>query len=911
MVKVRSMKRAKRILLIAGMLVLCVGAADARLWGSKKPQPQSARDAATPPAAATMMLTGVEIEGSRVTLRTSGAPAYTSYSPSPAVFIVDLTGASRDAAVAVPANLPPAVISLSADDVVEMGNRLTRITFHLSENLHPEAVAADNSVVITVPATAIAITNAETPAVQQEMLPAVIPATPAPEPAAMNTTQEPAAVATGVEPLPGPAVEVSEPVARAEEIPLPRARNVRAIDAQARNGAVAVRITADGTMKYKAFRLENPSRLVIDLDGVKNGVAKNAVAVDDDVVKRVRVGQFQAAPPVARVVIDLAHRTEYTVQEEGDALLVNFGGTATAEAPAPETRPAETQVAETQVPETHIAETHVAPEPVAPAPAASAVSVAQQSPAPPTPARVEAPAPKPVIEAPARKTTAAPATDLPAQVPTVADDATWKMPAKREPASKGARSRITAPRAQAPPATTPAAGSAEDVFDEAAPQQQQSMQSQSQAQPLPQVQTGTGSAAQTLSGTRTLSNGPRVFTGEPMSMNLKDADLKDVIRTFADLTGLNIAVDPGVGGSVTVNFTEVPWDQALDLILRQNNLTFTLEGNVMRIGTIERLSAETAATRRLAEEERLNVPLTTLSFKLSYARATEVAALLRDISSPRARIIVDQRTNQLIISEIPQFLQTMQNLITTVDIPTRQVMIEARIVESSRTFSQTWGFSWGFDGTLDPAIGSGTGLVFPNRIGFVGGPFSFTGGAPPVLGLHLHDVLGAFNLDFALNAAESQGYAKVVSAPRVTTQDNQAAEIQSGFQIPYQTRINFTTTVQYLDATLRLSVTPQITEAGTVIMDIAVQKNEPLTGLTIEGAAGTPLTTRQARTRLMVRDGGTAVIAGIFQARDNHAQSRLPVVYQIPVIGNLFRSHNTDTSHDELLIFITPRIVRG
>jgi type IV pilus assembly protein PilQ len=162
-----------------------------------------------------------------------------------------------------------------------------------------------------------------------------------------------------------------------------------------------------------------------------------------------------------------------------------------------------------------------------------------------------------------------------------------------------------------------------------------------------------------------------------------------------------------------------------------------------------------------------------------------------------------------------------------------------------------------------------------------------------------------------LRAAESVGFIKVISAPRVTTQDNTAAEIQSGFQIPYQTRVNFTTTVSYLDATLRLSVTPQITEAGTVIMDIQVQKNEPATGLTIEGAAGTPLTTRQARTRLMVRDGGTAVIAGIFQSRDGDARTRVPVVHNIPIIGALFRSRSITTSHDELLIFITPRIVRG
>jgi type IV pilus assembly protein PilQ len=252
----------------------------------------------------------------------------------------------------------------------------------------------------------------------------------------------------------------------------------------------------------------------------------------------------------------------------------------------------------------------------------------------------------------------------------------------------------------------------------------------------------------------------------------------------------------------------------------------------------------------------------------------------------------------------------MQNLITTVDIPTRQVMIEARIVESSRTFQQRWGFDWGFDGELDPANGSGTGLVFPNRVGYTGGPFEF-GAGNPIFSINLFDVLGTFNLDLALSAFEAQGFIKVVSAPRVTTQDNTPAEIQSGVQIPYQTRINFTTTVQYLDATLRLTVTPLITEAGTVIMDIAVQKNTPAEGLAIVGAAGTPINTRQARTRLMVRDGGTAVIAGIFQTTDNDAESRVPFLHNIPVLGNLFKQHNVSTSHDELLIFITPRIVRG
>ncbi len=851
MVKVGSMRRAKRILLMSGMLLLTsVGSADARLWGSRKAD-KPAAPAAVPGA---IVLKAVEVDGSRVLLRTSGAPAYTSYSPSPGVFVIDLAGTSRDAAAVIPTTLPSSVASLSADEVVEMGTRLTRVTVRFTGSTVPEIAAADQAVVITVP---------ETVASSVAVMPAVVPA--APQPAAAQpepVVETPAQVAevpaaevhaevpveVVEEPVPAPA---SAPVV--EEAMLPRARAVKSIGAMTRDGAVEVRIAADGALKYKAFRLENPSRLVIDLDGVKNAAKKTSVAIDDDVVKGVRVAQFQ--PTVARVVVDLAQKSEWHIEPLGDALRVTF-------------------------PSAMAVETHIVEEPVRPVPAPAPVEVAEV-----------APAPAPVVPAPQPAKTeyrkipieTVATTEVPASVPAVAANAsTWKMPS--EPASKGARKVINAPADQEPPVRQ------DDVFANA---------------PQPATQ------PQNLSGPRTLSGGPRQFNGEPLSLNLKDADIKDVVRTFAELTGLNIAVDPGVSGSVTVDFVDVPWDQALDLILRQNNLTYVLEGNVMRIGTIDRLAAEVQASRRLAEEERLNVPLTTLSFKLSYARSTDVAGLLRDIASPRARIIVDARTNQLVISEVPLYLQTMQNLIATVDIPTRQVMIEARIVESSRTFSQSWGIDFDFGGTLDPALGTGTGLVFPNRVGFRGGPFGFGGSAQPILTLNFLDVLGVFDLDLTLRAAESAGYIKVISAPRVTTQDNTPAEIQSGFQIPYQTRINFTTTVQYLDATLRLSVTPQITEAGTVIMDISVQKNEPAEGLAIEGAAGTPLTTRQARTRLMVRDGGTAVIAGIFQTRDNRGQSRVPILHQIPILGELFKTHTFNTAHDELLIFITPRVVRG
>ena len=862
MVKVGSMRRAKRVLLVAAMLLLVVSGLEASLFRRKAKKPAEP----TAAVASAMSLSAVESDASRILLRTSGTPVYTSYSPLPDVFIVDLTSTSRPADLAIPTTLPFAVSSIAAEEVTEMGSRLTRVTFRLSQPVALQASAADNSVIVSVPALTDAVAPAEVPAVAP-VVTATVTETPAAEP--VVAAAEPVIVEES------PAAPVAEPVAVVETASLPKAKQLKAIETSGSGESLELRIAGDGALTYKTFRLESPSRLVIDLNGVMNAAKKNALTVDDPVVKKVRVAQFKGAPdPVTRVVVDLAGKTEYTVTPEGKYLRVSFSGAQLAPLTA-SAQPAEPVVAPVETPKP-------APKVVVSAPPPPKVT--------PTETRIQE------IEQAERAQKPAVPADVTAQVPAIAENA-WRMPE----ASKGARPVITSGGQQAPPPVTQTPAG-EDVFDTQTPQN---------------VQNAQRVLGQGLGGSRTLSAQGRQFTGEPLSLNLKDADIKDVLRTFAQLTGLNVAVDPGVRGTVTVDFADVPWDQALDIILRQNGLTYVLEGNVMRIGTIERLAAEAAATRRLAEEERLNVPTTTVIFQLSYARATEVQNLLREISSPRARIIVDSRTNQLIVTEIASYLQTMRNLIDTIDVPTRQVLIEARIVETAKQFQQQYGFSFGFRGALDPSLGTGTGLLFPNRIGYSTGAsaaaslLQFTGGAGRVIGVTLTDVLGSFTLDFALHAAETEGLVRVVSAPRVMTQDNVPATIQSGLQIPYQTRVNFTTTVTYVDATLKLAVTPQITQAGTVIMDIQLQKIEPFTAFSIEGAAGTSLSTRTASTRLMVRDGATSVIGGIYSARDNNQQTRLPFLHQIPVIGALFRGHNVTTNHDELLIFITPRIVRG
>ena len=841
MVRMGSMRRAKRILLIAGMLALSVGPTQAGLFGRRKAEAKPA----APVAAAVMTLNAVEIEAAplaRLILRTSGSPVFNSYSPQPDQFVVDLTGASKSDSLVIPSPLPSTVRSITADEVTEMGTRLTRVTVRLNQPSTLQASAESDTVAVSLPPPVVADAK---PAMPEEPLP-VVTVAPAPPLAAETQHGEPAVVA--------------------EPITLARAKALKKIETSGSGASMEVQLAADGDVTYNAFKLANPARVVIDLTGVNDKLPKNVVNLSGGVVKKIRVSQFKSSPdPVTRVVLDLDQPADYHIVKVANRLEISFGEAA--------------KIAAVDAPRLT--------EAVQPPPAEAA------------------PAPK--VES---ATKAAVPADVPSQVPTIAENApTWKVPEKAAPV---ATARINAQAPYSPPPTPrkkgknlsnpqPAAVTAagEDVFTNTADQ--------------PVIgstpQPATPALGGALSG-RTLSAGEKVYSGEPISLNLKDADIKDVIRTFAALTGLNIAVDPQVSGSVTVDFVDVPWDQALEIILRQNNLNYVLEGNVMRVGTIARLADEANAMRRLAEEERLNVPTQTIAFKLSYARANDVANLLREMASPRAKIIVDGRTNQLIINEIPTYLATMRNLIESVDVPNRQVVIEARIVETSKTFLQQYGFNWDFRGRLDPSLGTGTGLIFPNTVDVVGGPFNF-GPGNPLVSFSLSDVLGTFTLDLALNAAETEGLARVISAPRVMTQDNTQAEIQSGFQIPYQTRVNFTTTIAYVDATLRLSVTPQITEAGTVIMDIQVQKNEPTTGLAIEGGAGTPLSTRQARTRLMVRDGGTSVIAGIYQTKENNAQSRLPFVHQIPFLGALFRTHNINNTHDELLIFITPRIVRA
>jgi len=426
---------------------------------------------------------------------------------------------------------------------------------------------------------------------------------------------------------------------------------------------------------------------------------------------------------------------------------------------------------------------------------------------------------------------------------------------------------------------------------------------------------------------KTISGEGEKFSGDIISLKIKDSDLKDVVLYLAEFAGLNVVFDPDVRGTVTVNLQDVPWDQALEIILKQNKMGKTIEGNILRIAPVSVLTREEEDQRRLTESKELAGPVIVKTITLSYSKAKDVAALLRSKISTRGEMIVDDRTNTLIVSEVRDKLDLLEKLITVVDTPTPQVSIEARVVEASTTFVRNLGIQWGFKGIADPFYGNATSLQFPNSVlvngamipqGIVtkgiGGPlggYAVNLPAPAfntALGFSFANVLDTFRVDIALSALETGGDGRIISRPSVVTQNNQQAEIIQGRQIPVQTVANFTVTTRYVNAALELRATPQITAEGTIIMTIEIQNNAADFANLVNGIP--PITMQSAKTTVMVPDGGTTVIGGIYRTEDSVTRERVPFLHQIPILGSLFKNFARTKQSRELLIFITPRIIK-
>lgn len=442
------------------------------------------------------------------------------------------------------------------------------------------------------------------------------------------------------------------------------------------------------------------------------------------------------------------------------------------------------------------------------------------------------------------------------------------------------------------------------------------------------------------------------YAGEKLSLNFQNIEVRALLQVIADFTNFNVVTSDTVTGNVTLRLKDVPWDQALDIILQAKGLGLRKSGNVILIAPKDELNAKEKVELEARAQIAALEPLRTQSFQLNYAKAADVAAGLTGqtsgqgggggggggssntrILTTRGSVIFEARTNQLFVSDVPSKLQEIQDLIAKVDIPVRQVLIESRIVIADDSFGRSLGVKLGGadlrgvrGGIPGYNVGGGTYATIGGNLNAVGAQTGQTGGgvaysdtnfvnlpavseggfAPATVALSLFGASANRFLNLEISALEADGKGKVVSSPRIITSDQTKATIKQGTRIPYQQATSSgATSVSFVDATLMLEVTPQITPEGNVIMDVTVNKDS--VGAIFQGVPS--IDTKSVKTQVLVENGGTVVIGGIFEQTDRDDVSKVPFLGDVPYLGNLFKTRTRSSSKTEMLIFLTPKVV--
>jgi type IV pilus assembly protein PilQ len=650
---------------------------------------------------------------------------------------------------------------------------------------------------------------------------------------------------------------------------------------------ITLEVIARGQLTPKLETLEAPARLVINLPNTAMATSVNHIDVDGDGVKGVRIGTDNQANPTTRVVVDLLHKCRYEIVNgvDGKLTVQLHSGTTVAKVVAPLKVKAEPKTQSVVVP---VAAPEVKHDSATRLPAAIA-SAPEKATAPASASNfvfVEPSYTAKATEDSAPAVTGPPARALQAAAKFVERPDTNLLPAPSASMQSGA-----------PTAKTPATNNL-------AAEQKAQMQQQAPVM------------------------GPK-YTGEPISVNLKDVDLKDFFRLIHEISGLNVVLDPNVHGTLTIVLDDVPWDQALDIVLKNNDLSRQLDGNVLRIATVDTLKKEADGRREEQESEALAVDKVTVTRFLSYAHSKDVVPTIKKFLSQRGDVISDDRTNAVIISDIPGVMPGIDRLLTQLDRKTQEVEIEARVVAATRSFARDigtqLGFGWGNGANAVGGVGAvGTSPIvvgpgvspFYQVVGTPGGTsgtqiplFSNLGVTSPTSGLSFINASNHVQLDVLLTAAESRGLLKILSRPRVVTQNNIQALVRQGVRVPIvtQAQLGGPPTVTYVDAFLRLTVIPQITSENTIFLNVDVENTTPDFGHEVQG--NPTLITQQATTQVLVTDGGTVVVGGVIQTNNSISVSQVPLLGSIPYLGNLFKRTTVSTSNQELIFFITPRII--
>jgi type IV pilus assembly protein PilQ len=636
------------------------------------------------------------------------------------------------------------------------------------------------------------------------------------------------------------------------------------------SGTTFVDIATSGTASFNVFRLSDPPRLVVDLEGAKKEVSERSFPAQASYLRGVRVGQFRdEGPSIVRVVADLVGEPGFDVHARPGGVRMELKPQGTAHTVASAEKPAS----------------------VKPAPAPRKEVAAETAPA----------------AAPVTPSEAKPAETV---TPEVAVKSASKPPA---PATR------TAPKPVQAPTDYKGALPVQTASAEAAPKQEAPAEVPESRQAARAAMTLAGSGAVYMSGPQGQPAGqgqqqPK-YTGEPISLNLKDVDLKDFFRLIHEISGLNIIVDPNVTGSVTLVLDAVPWDQALDIVLKNNRLGKTLEGNVLRIARVDTLTAEQEAATKLAQAQEEAQPLVTVFRPVNYAKASTIATMIKSWAgggalSKRGNILVDERTNTLIISDIQTQIPVVESIVDRLDKKAKQVQIEARIVLANANFARDLGssLSAAYNNVRgNTAMAAGTGVKSTANA---------AGESPlvtvqPVSGFGVYAITNSgarYIINAAISAQETRGQAKTISKPTIVTQNNVPGTVTQGSQIPIQTTVNNTISIQYVNAALTLKVTPQVTDDGNIFLDINVTNASPGVVLT---TAGPSIDTQQATTQVLVPDGGTVVFGGVTVTSRSKSATYVPLIGSIPIIGHLFKTSNVTDNDRELLFFVSPKVLPG
>lgn len=754
------------------------------------------------------------------------------------------------------------------------------------------------------------------------------------EAATPSETRPEASVEQSATPAVSAGPEQSAPAAGAP------ARALLAVRTESTPQGTLVHLDADGTLQgVESFTLSQPARLVLDLPRVQSRVAENLVQVGSAQVQRIRVGQHQGK---VRVVIDAGDNAAAfegrQLEPVSGGLVVALGGAdasaaraasgvqsgASSTAAAPASAPAPTPGGATVQQVAYAAGEAVdrvvvsadravdyqvmRPDPktlmlVVPGASLAPTAATRVAPEDKGPIALVSAFQQPDAARPEVRIVVERAAGLEPQVSREGNDIVLSFERGTKTASA---LPVNAPEKPAQAAPARAAGKA--LASASAPA--------NAAEPTAAALEGVDPIDQLDEGG--LLDG-KEYVGRRISLDFKDVDIRDVLRLIADVSDLNIIAGDEVTGNVTIRLVDVPWDQALDVILLTKGLGFVRVGNVLRIAPAEMLKAEEEA--RL-QERRAKEKLEDLVVKLqpvNYAKVNEVSKLVKRLLTPRGTVDVDERTNTIIIKDIPSVIDEATALVKAIDSQTPQVMIEARIVEASLDFSKEIGTEWGFGtqpdedekdftiGGMRPITNQDSNFPFndANNV-VVTNPITLNPAGLMNLGAFLLD--DRVNVDVRIAAAELNGEGKVISSPRVVTLDNREALIEQGVSIPFQTFENGDAQLEFIDAVLSLKVTPHITADRSIIMAIEVTRNAP------DGSVPTPtgspaIQKNQAKTETLVKDGQTLVLGGIYVIERSESSQRVPGLWKLPVIGNAFRNFDTDDRRRELLIFVTPSVV--